>query len=115
MVGGVAALAAHESHNGRYVDDRAAAGLPHLLYGMLCAKEYAGGVDVHNALPAGSVQAVGFGAAADAGVVDEDVQPAVAGDGLGDEVLPACLIGDVCVYEGRVSACLGDLGFDLAG
>src|SRR3972149_1079963 len=65
----------------RDVDDGAAARSLHRGNGMLASEEDPRRVDVHDAVPSLGVERVGHRGAAHSGVVDEDVELAVAGNG----------------------------------
>ena len=79
---------------------------------MLRAQEDSGGVDIHDALPALGAEGILEGAAADAGVVHEDVEPSEARDRLPDHALPVCLDRDIGPNEGGLATRLVDLGLD---
>jgi hypothetical protein len=64
-------------------------GLLHALDGVLAAEEHAFGVDGLHALPGSDVGALdAAGAARDAGIVDHDVEPALAPQHVGQQRLP---------------------------
>src|ERR1700760_2213212 len=114
--GGVAHLhhgLAHIAADRGQVDDRSAAILLHLPDRGGGAEEDPGGVNRHDAVPQARIQHVVGGAAADAGVVHQDVEAAVDTHRLLDELLPAGFVGDVedeehSIATGGVDA-VGDL------
>src|SRR6185503_15040282 len=81
VVGDVDAALSGDPGNRRNVDDRAAADLLHLGDRELHAEEGAGRIDRHDLVPGGAVEQVFLTAAADAGVVDQDVELAVGREG----------------------------------
>src|SRR5712671_1225581 len=109
MVGGMAAGAPDKPHDRADVDDRSAAGLRHLLGGELGAEEHAGLIDRDD--PVASLDAVGAPdrAARDAGVVHQDVQPAISRHRLGDQATPLSLAGDVYLRGDRLAASRADV------
>ena len=74
----------------------------------------AGGVDVHDGVPGLLGHVAEEVGAADAGVVDEDVQLAEFGDGEVYGGLPVGFAGDVEVDEAGAAAFGVDFGCDLA-
>ena len=118
--GAGAGVEAHQPGDGGYVDDGAAAGGAHSGYGGAGAQKDALAVDVHNLIPhggvgfvdAGGVEAADVGTA-DAGVVHQDVQLAVAGHGGGDGVGPLVGAGYVQVDVGGLAAEFADFGFQF--
>src|SRR6185437_7398321 len=83
----------------RQVDDAAAAVLLHLPHGGGGAQEHAGAIHGYQAVPDAAFQQVVHRAAADAGVVHQDVQPAEFRDGGGDHRVPPGLIRHVQRHE----------------
>ncbi len=111
-IGGVAAGAADKPHDRADVDDRAAAGLCHLLGGELGAEKDAGLVDRDDPVPAVEPVRVADRTAGNPGVVDQDVEPAVGRERLGDQCLPLRLAGDVDLCRAGLAAGIADLGRD---
>ena len=109
----VVAALSHDAADGRYVDD-GAAGLLHLRNHALHAEEHALGIDVHEPLPSLGAHSVIVVRAADACVVHEDVQTAVAGNRRLDGLSPVGLARDVELHEHRIAARLGYLRLQLA-
>jgi hypothetical protein len=94
------------------VDDFAAALGEHVAAGVLGEAEDTGEVDIDDSLPVFGGVVGGGGAADDAGVVDEDVNGAEAGDGFVDEAMADILVADVAdegdgMSAGGVDECLG--------
>ena len=87
--------AADKPHDRADVDDRAAAGLRHLLGRQLGAEKDAGLIDRDDALPALQAIRIADRAAGDPGIVDEDVDPAIARQCLRDQGHPFGLAGHV--------------------
>ena len=102
--------AAEDRHEAGDVDDRPGALFDHDRDGVLAAEEDAADVDGHDLVPRRDVgvddRVVGLGH--DPGVVVEDVDPAVRGDGLVDHRLGARLGRDVDLDEARLAAVLAD-------
>src|SRR5213592_4739180 len=73
------------------------------------AEEGAAQIGVHHAIEGFGAGALDAPAAADAGVVDQKVEPPVPLDGLCDEALYLRLVGDVCLNRHCVPAALPDL------
>src|SRR5213592_5081934 len=68
------------------------------------AEEGAAQIGVHHAIEGFGAGALDAPAAADAGVVDQKVEPPVPLDGLCDEALYLRLVGDVCLNRHSVPA-----------
>ena len=113
-VGGVAGPEADDARDGRDVDDGAAASVADGGYRRLCAEKDALGVDVKRPVPTlqGSVLQPAS-RATDTGVVDEDVEPAVAVEGGLHGGIPVVGAGYIEVEVGRVAAEFGYLRFNL--
>ena len=105
----------HESRDGRDVHYGPAAGFLHLRYRVFHAQKYALGIDIHQPVPRVCAGDVGFSAAADTGVVDQDVQFAKPGHHLGHRTRPLVFLSHVQHEHHRFAAGLGDLRFNLAG
>src|SRR6266851_5191923 len=110
----MAAGAPDKPHDRADVDDRSAAGLRHLLGGELGAEEYAGLVDRDDAVPALDAVGAADRAARYAGIVHQDVQPAIGRHRLGDQAAPLYLAGDVYFRGDRLAASCADVaGYHL--
>ena len=103
VLGRGAAEQAVETGDRGGVDDRPASALGQRCGAVEGAVVDAAEVDVDGSIPA-------VLAAADAGVVEDHVEPAQHLDGLGEGVLDRVLGGDVQLHGGRAAAVLGDLG-----
>ena len=104
VVAHVVAALSYDAADGRYVDDGAAASRLHLRYHTLHAEEYTLGVDVHEPLPGLGAHRVLVVGAADAGVVHEYVDLAVARHRRFDGLRPVGLAGNVEPHEHGVAA-----------
>src|SRR5215470_863010 len=94
-------LAADDTRNRRQVDDRPAAIGDHGRDRVLDAKEHPGGVNRHDPMPGFGAVEVLFGAARDAGIVDQHVEFAeMAGSGSHDGG-PTPFLGDIELLEPR--------------
>ena len=115
VVGRVPAGAADEAVDRGDVDDRTAARVraAHRLRAVLAAEEDAGRVDRHDPLPALGAVRVGLRAAAQPGVVDQRVEPAVPLQRRRDQRLPIRLRAHVGMHVQRLAAVRADLGRDL--
>ena len=100
---------ADESGDRRDVDDGASAGLAHGGNRVLHTEKDALGVHVHEGVPGRRALRVGIERAADARVVDEDMELAEAHHGGGDGVPPVRLASNVELHETRLRARLGDV------
>ena len=98
----------------RQIDDRSAAGLLHRQHGVFGAQEHAARIHRHQLVPRVGVQHVGHRAAADAGIVHQDVELAVFLHGRIDHRLPVGLVGHVQAHEFGRAVGARDLGGDLA-
>src|SRR5439155_14086567 len=114
-IGRVAAGAADKAHDRADVDDRAAAGLGHLLGRELGAEKDAGLVDRDDPVPAGQPVRIADRAAGDPGVVYEDVEPAIGRQRFGDQRLPLRFAGDVDLGRAGLAAAVADIGGDPLG
>ena len=97
LAGGVSGNrdAAEKREQGGDVDDFAGAAGDHVLAGGAAGDEDAVEVDVEDGVPVGVGVVDGGGAFDDAGVVDENVEVALPGDGLVDEALDGGAVGEV--------------------
>ncbi|MNF53965.1 hypothetical protein D3C84_353740 [compost metagenome] len=96
-----------------HVDDRAAAGFLHRLYGVLAAEEVAVVVDALHLLEQLQRGVLDGADGEDGGVVDQHIEAAEGRQGGFDHPLPIGLAGDVVTHEQGVAADLG--GRTLAG
>jgi len=115
VIGRVTAGAADKSHDRTDIDDRPATGLRHLFGGELGAEKDARLIDRDDPVPA--VQTVGIAdrAAGDAGVVHQDVEPAVGRQRFADQARPFGFAGDVDFDCGCCAAAGPDRGGNRLG
>ena len=114
VVGGMAAQHPHQAGNGRNVDNRTAPVAAHLLNGVLRPQKNARSVNVHNPGPGVQAVVIRDGAAADAGVVHQNVQPPETGNGFTDDIGPGVLAGHIRMNIPAGAAGLVDFRFHPA-
>ena len=102
-----------DARDRRDVDDRAAARLAHCRDRVFHPEKRAGRVDPHDAFPGGGVEQILDRAAADPGIVDEDVELAIGGQRRGDRGLPFRFARHVEMLVHRGAVRLRDLRGDF--
>src|SRR5215469_3770160 len=112
-LGGVDAALPGDTGDRRDIDDRATANLAHLGDRVLHPEKRAARVDVHDLVPGLGVVEVLDRAAADPGIVDQDVELAEFLDRGLDDIPPVGFVGDVEMLEARRAVGRDNLGDDL--
>src|SRR6516162_566313 len=104
------ALLAGDAGNRRDVDDGAAAGRLHDRDGEFHTQKYSARVDCHQPVPGRGIEQILDRAAAEAGIVDEDVEPAELDDSGVDRRPPLRFAADVEMVENRRAIHFCNLG-----